>query len=441
MRPNLHAAVYEPRPFWKTSAFLYAVACVAIAAVAGGAAFAVLGAKNNNSSNGVAIPSSELPIDQVRHNKDDLGTVLVSLYNQKGIEWNGLADASSPQGKALTTIASRQVYGNDRVSNVQRFALATLYFSTNQVPNVFEGSPGKWSSEEGWLLAANECQWEGIVCDNAGRVTGILLPSHRLSGSLPLELAFLEQLTTMDLQSNYIYMEDDLHDVFLHMPQLQELVLDDNYIVSTTGVPAQFSALKSIQKISLSYNLLQGELDGTTFAPLTQLEHLELESNYISGGVPQTIAGNPILVYLYLRRNWLSFELNELIRPGNLPKIFALWLDSNDVSGTIPTEIGLLTDLASFSATNCTLSGPLPAELGDLQYMRRIWLYGNELVGPIPQTHDRWSDLQVFEVYDNLLTGKMPQAICDEIASSTYEFRTLSADCREVDCQCCSQCY
>ena len=147
------------------------------------------------------------------------------------------------------------------------------------------------------------------------------------------------------------------------------------------------------------------------------------------------------LVYLYVRRNSLEINLDALFAPGNLPSIFALWLDSNVIGGTIPASIGDFTDIASLSITDAELSGPLPPELGNLVNMRRCWLYDNQLTGTIPSTLSSWTELQVFEVYNNNLVGSMPAPVCTAVAASDYEFRTLSADCGEVSCDnCCTEC-
>lgn len=122
----------------------------------------------------------------------------------------------------------------------------------------------------------------------------------------------------------------------------------------------------------------------------------------------------------------------------------ALWLDSNKVTGTIPTEMGLLTELASISITNATLTGTIPSELGDLSSLRRLWLYSNQLTGTIPASLRRLTELEVLELHENNLGGEMPQGICDVIGSSDYEFKTLTSDCKgSVSCDrsCCTDCY
>jgi len=121
-----------------------------------------------------------------------------------------------------------------------------------------------------------------------------------------------------------------------------------------------------------------------------------------------------------------------------------MWLDSNTITGTLPTELGLLTELASVSLTNATLTGTIPTQMGDLTNLRRLWLYNNQLTGTIPTQLDQLTKLEILELYHNSLTGSVPQGVCTNVDSSAYQFKSLTADCvSEVQCSksCCTQCY
>ncbi|MCY4508453.1 MAG: hypothetical protein OXG35_16085, partial [Acidobacteria bacterium] len=61
------------------------------------------------------------------------------------------------------------------------------------------------------------------------------------------------------------------------------------------------------------------------------------------------------------------------------------WLDSNRLSGRIPTELGALTRLGHLSLDrNAGLSGPLPAEFGNLTTLWTLRLNDTGLTGPLP---------------------------------------------------------
>ena len=432
------------KPYYRKMWFWFLTAGVVL--VIGVVGTSVGLARNSGSSNdrsiGVSVPRPDLPADQVNTNRNELGQLLLTMYSDLGINFAPVGQLDTFQGQALTFVAGSSTYSQlSRAQNIERYALVVFYLSTYRQPHLLEPVVSSWTSNQNWLTKESVCVWEGIVCNDEDLVQEILLPNHQLSGSLPAELALLQKLETLDFTTNFIYMEADHHFLWTIMPNLLELTMDDNYFIAEQGLPYQFVGLQSIQKISLSYNLLQGQFDGSLFSQMSTLQHLEIESNYIEGPLPKELLSLDSLIYLYVRRNSLEIDLNNVFAEGHLPSIFALWLDGNVIGGTIPAAIGRYTDLASLSITESDLTGPLPTEMGQLINMRRCWLYDNSLTGPIPSTLNNWGQLQVLELYDNDLTGTMPMAVCDAVEASEYEFRTLSADCSEVDCDnCCTEC-
>lgn len=120
-------------------------------------------------------------------------------------------------------------------------------------------------------------------------------------------------------------------------------------------------------------------------------------------------------------------------------------MDSNTMTGTIPTEIGLMTTMATLSMTNATLVGTIPTEIGNLAGLRRLWLYNNKLNGTIPTQFNSLDKLEVLELHHNEFTGEMPEKVCGSVAASIYEYKSLTSDClKEVTCDmpgCCTECF
>ena len=169
------------------------------------------------------------------------------------------------------------------------------------------------------------------------------------------------------------------------------------------------------------------------------IAHLEIESNFFTGALP-FLNEMTELTYVYLRRNALTSHLNFL-KGGRLTNLFSIWLDGNDITRTIPTQVGELTSLASISITNASLTGTIPTELAILPLINRIWLYGNELTGTVPQELANITKLEILEIQDNNIKGTMPSKVCDIIRASEYENKALVADCDEVKCDdCCTKC-
>jgi Leucine-rich repeat (LRR) protein len=61
-----------------------------------------------------------------------------------------------------------------------------------------------------------------------------------------------------------------------------------------------------------------------------------------------------------------------------------LFLDHNELSGSIPAELGQLGALTLLYLNHNELTGPSPAELGQLGALCSLYLEQNQLSGPIP---------------------------------------------------------
>ena len=61
-----------------------------------------------------------------------------------------------------------------------------------------------------------------------------------------------------------------------------------------------------------------------------------------------------------------------------------LRLEYNQLSGTIPSELGDMNLVKLFLSHN-QLSGNIPSEIGDINSLEYLWLNNNQLSGEIPQ--------------------------------------------------------
>jgi Leucine-rich repeat (LRR) protein len=86
----------------------------------------------------------------------------------------------------------------------------------------------------------------------------------------------------------------------------------------------------------------------------------------------------------------LNLGGNQLSGPipaelGNLSSLEGLFLPRNGLSGSIPAELGNLNSLEWLSLSDNRLSGTIPAELGNLSGLITLYLYRNYLSGAIPE--------------------------------------------------------
>ena len=271
-----------------------------------------------------------------------------------------------------------------------------------------------WRSSDGWLDSPALAEWHGVQADSLGRVTALDLTANALSGELPRDLGLLASLTELRVGDNSL--TGRLPSSLIDLP----LVLL-HYGGTGLCAPSEPSFLKWLNGIASHEGTRQ-------CAPLSDREILELlyaaaggsgwlnKSNWLSPvplgrwhGVTTDEGGR--VVRLVLRSNNLSGSIP--LEMGGLANLEALDLAAHDLSGTIPPELGNLTQLRSLNLRadfflSDGLSGPIPPELGQLSSLRHLDLRSNTLSGKIPPELGNLANLQWLSLESNALSGAMP---------------------------------
>ena len=149
--------------------------------------------------------------------------------------------------------------------------------------------------------------------------------------------------------------------------------------------------------------------------------YLYLRDSGITGSIPPEIGNLTNLTYLYLGVNNLTGSIPPEI--GNLTNLTYLNLQLNQLTGSIPPEIGILINLESMSISWNQLSGSIPPEIGNLTNLTYLDLRNNQLTGSIPPEIGNLTNLIYLSLYYNQLTGEIPESICDlniNWSSSSY---------------------
>jgi hypothetical protein len=117
-------------------------------------------------------------------------------------------------------------------------------------------------------------------------------------------------------------------------------------------------------------------------ADLVVIEFLSLPTNDMIGSLPSEIRGLSGLQSLNIFENQLSGAIpNEI---GELTMLTVLEAGSNFFESTIPASIGNLSSLDILNLYSNLLSGNIPTEIGQLQALRSLSLNTNFLNGPLP---------------------------------------------------------
>lgn len=89
-----------------------------------------------------------------------------------------------------------------------------------------------------------------------------------------------------------------------------------------------------------------------------------------------------------------------------------LWYYSNNLQGSMPAELRLLTNLDNIVLSfNPKLVNTIPSQLGGLTQLEELWLFKNNLVGTIPSELGSMSSLTSLLLAHNRLTGSIPTSL------------------------------
>ncbi len=103
--------------------------------------------------------------------------------------------------------------------------------------------------------------------------------------------------------------------------------------------------------------------------------------------------------------------------------VFELSLRENQLSGTIPREIGDLAYLESFDFGDNAISGELPEEIGLLKQLRGLNLRNNQLSGALPDNLGNLRLLEWLYVSQNNFDGALPVSLAALSHLDTLYFR------------------
>ena len=167
-----------------------------------------------------------------------------------------------PAGVAALLPANSSTWSSTCVSGASNWYTGCALTERAALVDLFVSTLGyQWANASGWLSqTSSPCpsgQWFGVFCGGAtGPVTGLVLVSNQLSGTLPSTLSAFTSLTYLDVFANG-GLGGTLPPVLLSLTGLATLRVEGVAVSGT--IPSSIGALKALVFLSLSSCQLGGE--------------------------------------------------------------------------------------------------------------------------------------------------------------------------------------
>ena len=339
-----------------------------------------------------------------------LGTAIAALTLPEAEGGNGtLTYALSPDVPGLSfDAAARRLTGAP--STAGRYAMT--YTATDEDGDTdtlgFTVAVSESSATEGLL---GNCHVSLLL--SAGQSCAYPGTAERFSVNARGRGSFLGRLAGIRIRINNQTVEDRVYD--FEASHQGDGVWRIDRIAGSTETPDR-AELVALYNATDGANWAQGT-NWLSSAPLSQwhgvevdgngrVRALRLSRNQLSGSIPAELGRLSRLSDLSLQSNQLSGSIPAEL--GALSSLTILNLDTNQLSGPIPAELGQLSNLVVLRLNDNRLSGPVPAELGGLSNLSVLWLSGNQLSGSIPAELVRLSRLSDLSLNSNQLSGSIP---------------------------------
>ncbi|XP_030532125.2 LOW QUALITY PROTEIN: probable LRR receptor-like serine/threonine-protein kinase At4g37250 [Rhodamnia argentea] len=152
-----------------------------------------------------------------------------------------------------------------------------------------------------------------------------------------------------------------------------------------------------------------GTATGNDTAASSRVVGLSLRGSRLTGSIPSDMGMLKYLRTLDLSNNSLNATLPDTL--FDAAELRVLDLSDNRVEGPIPAAIGLLGNLQLLNLSYNALTGSLPANLTALTNLTVVSLENNYLTGNLPGGFDH---VEVLDLSSNLINGSLPENLGGE---------------------------
>ena len=136
------------------------------------------------------------------------------------------------------------------------------------------------------------------------------------------------------------------------------------------------------------------------------VSEIVLINNDLDGSLPTELSMLTNLTQLVVNGNVLQGSLPSEI--GSLSKLVQLKVANNNLSGEIPTQIGLLTDMSEgLDLGYNSFTGALPSEIGKMTMLSTLDISRNGMMGALPSEIWQLTNLQFLDISINSMVSTL----------------------------------
>ncbi|XVF64422.1 hypothetical protein PTKIN_Ptkin09bG0168100 [Pterospermum kingtungense] len=272
----------------------------------------------------------------------------------------------------------------------------------------------------------------GTIPTSIGNCTSLVyvnLAVNNLTGGIPRKLQGAKRLSFLDISGNHF--DGPFPSVVRKLERMMYLNMGNNKFRGE--IPQFIGDLKQLRILVLEFNIFNGSIPSEINA-LENLQFIGFSNNQLSGPIPKKLSGLKTIINRPTDAYILGFIISELyigvevdlVAKGlslqlDVVRTYNNWMDlsCNNLSGNLPSELGLLRGLYALNLSHNRLSGNIPSSIGDMRLLESLDLSYNNLSGEIPTTLTLLDALATLNLSYNNLSGKIPTG---------PHFDTLSGD-------------
>lgn len=293
--------------------------------------------------------------------------------------------------------------------------ITSLYNTTTEILEEFYKSTGGdfWiSGSDTWTnRSLSFCLWGGITCDMSCDVTSLSVRENNLTGTIPKSIGRLIKIRVIDLSYNHLV--GGLETIG-QLPKIRKIFMEENSLYETLpNITSQ-----GLTDINLLNNLIYGnlrsdysvlplrtfivsinQLSGTIpkeWYNLKQLQSINLSNNSLEGEIPDIFSD--AIVAIDLSNNKFT---GLPVLSGYYPQLTQIYINNNELRGTIPLTWISLTSLEILHIDNNHLYGEFSYMLKSYSKIRDVRIFNNNFSGLLPEWYFNYNLITFYASYNN----------------------------------------